>query len=264
MLYEIVYFLGIGLIGGILAGLFGVGGGFIFIPAQLLIYSYFDVPREIQIKFAIGTSLAAIVFSTIASSYAHHLKGAIYFPIIRKIIIGIVLGTILGAYLATIFPSHILEIVFGCFECLFGLYFVVSPPVPDSSSIRNIPMLPLNMVIMTTSALAVLLGVGGGIFVVPLLTLLHLPLRKAIGSASLATLIVAFIGAITMLLPSLKSVSIYGAVGCLYLPAFIPLSLGALATAPLGVKLAHNLPTAQLKKVFGVLLMILGVIILVR
>ncbi len=264
MLYEIFYFLLIGLFAGVLAGLFGVGGGFIFIPAQLFIYSYFDIPKDLQVKFAIGTSLAAVVFSTIASSYAHHVRSAIYFPIIKKIVIGIVLGAILGSFLTKILPAQALEVVFGGFECLFGVYFVLSPHISDHSNMKSINILTLNALTILTSALSVILGVGGGIFLVPILSLLHLPLRKAIGSSSVATLIVAFLGSVSMLIPSFWLTTTYGAFGYLYFPAFVPMALGAVLAAPLGVKLTHSLPTARLKKCFGFLLIILGLIILMR
>lgn len=264
MIYEILYFLLIGLFAGLIGGLLGVGGGFIFIPAQLLVYNYFEIPKELQIKLAIATSLAAVVFNVAASSYVHHINNAIYFPLIKKIIVGIILGSVIGAFVAEIFPSYYLEIIFGIFECLFGVYFIFSPNFESKTPFKNLNYLILNILIIFTSALSIILGVGGGIFLIPLLTLLHLPLRQAIGSSSLATLMVAMIGALVMIIPTLESSSTPYAFGYLYLPAFIPLSIGAIMSAPFGAKLTHTIPVPLLKRIFGGFLIILGIIVLIR
>ncbi len=263
-MYEMLYFLVVGLFAGLIGGLLGVGGGFIFIPAQLLIYNYFEIPRELQIKLAIATSLAAVVFNVAASSYVHHTNNAIYFPIIKKIIVGIILGSVLGAFAAEIISSSYLEILFGMFECLFGVYFIFSPNLASTSPFNNLNFLIMNMLVICTSALSIILGVGGGIFLIPLLTLLHLPLRQAIGSSSLATLMVALIGALIMIVPTLESCTTPFALGYLYLPAFIPLSMGAIISAPFGAKLTHTIPVFLLKKLFGWFLIILGIIVLIR
>jgi uncharacterized membrane protein YfcA len=179
-------------------------------------------------------------------------------------LVGIVTGSLLRAYVAKIFPSHLLEIVFGSFESLFGLYFILSKPAHDSSSIKRFNILIINLIVVATSALSVLLGIGGGIFLIPLMTFLHLPLKQAIGSSSLATLVVAFLGAITLLLPTFSHTTVNYAIGYLYLPSFIPLAIGASLAAPLGAKLTHLLPTVVLKKCFGVFLILIGVFILIR
>lgn len=264
MIYELIYFLTVGILAGILGGLFGVGGGFIFIPAQLFVYTYFDIPKEIQIKMAIGTSLGAVVFNTLAASYTHYKKNAVYFPLLKKILFGVVIGSLLGSYITRVFPSQLLEVIFGLFECLFGLYFIIAKPVHDDGSIKNINTLILNAIVISTSALSILLGIGGGIFLIPLMTFLHLPLKKAIGSSSLATLLVALIGSITLVLPTLRDQTANFAIGYLYLPSFIPLSLGALLGAPLGAKLTHRLPTKILKKCFGAFLILIGIYILAK
>ncbi len=264
MTYEIIYFLTAGVFAGLLGGLFGVGGGFIFIPAQLFIYSYFDIPKEIQIKMAIGTSLATVVFNTLASSYAHYRKNAIYFPFLKKTLPGIVIGSLLGSYVTKIFPSLLLEIIFGTFESLFGLYFILSKPLQESSSIKKYNPFVINMIVLFTSALSILLGLGGGIFMIPIMTFLRLPLKQAIGSSSLATLIVAFLGGSTLLLPTFFKTTVSYAVGYLYLPSFIPLAIGAIVGAPIGAKLTHMLPTRALKKCFGVFLTLIGLFVLMR
>ncbi len=264
MLYEILYFLVIGSFAGLLGGLFGVGGGFLFIPAQIFIYNYYDIPKDLQIKLAICTSLAVVVFNTLAATQTHRKKGAINLPILKKIVLSIILGAIFGGYLAKSFPSTLLEIIFGIMEFLFGLYFLLSPKMHESSQPKKINFLVINIVFFLTTLFSVILGVGGGIFMIPILTFLRIPLKQSIGTSALTTLIVSFLGAASLLIPSLQSVTLPFAFGYLYLPAFIPLALGALVAAPIGARLTHSLPTTYLKKGFGVLLLLLSLCILIR
>jgi uncharacterized membrane protein YfcA len=264
MFFEIFYFLCIGLFAGLLGGLFGIGGGFVFIPAQLFIYSYYDIPKELQIKFAICTSLAVVVFNTLAATYSHNKKKAINLPLFKKIVIGIILGSIFGGLLAKSFPSDLLEVIFGLMEFLFGLYFLFSPKIHDSELPKKIDTLSFNVIIFLISALSILIGVGGGIFMIPLLTFLRFPLRQSIATSALITLLVSLLGTLLLLIPSISYVSLPNTLGYLYLPAFFPLALGAIGGAPLGAHLTHSLPTKYLKKSFGILLLALSVLILIR
>ncbi len=264
MIYAAIYFLLIGLFAGCLGGLFGVGGGFIFVPAQLFVYSYLGIPLDLQIKLAIETSLAAVVFNTLVSSYSHYKRGGIQFSIIKQFIVGIILGSVAGAILTKISPSHALELFFGVFECLIGAYFIFAPALRETHSLSHINSFITNALGAIIGTISILLGIGGGFFMVPLLAVLKLPLKKAIGSSSLLTFIVSFIGSIVLLFHSLSGVKEPFTIGYLYLPAFIPLALGAIFGAPLGVKLTHTLPTGLLKKIFGALLILLGIVVLLR
>jgi uncharacterized membrane protein YfcA len=161
-------------------------------------------------------------------------------------------------------PSNLLGFIFGAFECLFGFYFIIARPVHETTPIKNINPLIMNTIVAFTSGLSIILGIGGGIFLIPLLTLLHLPLKKAIGSSSLATLAVAFLGTITLLIPTIPLKTTTFSTGYLYLPAFLPLALSAIIGAPIGVKLTHYLPTKILKKCFGLFLIVIGIFILLK
>src|SRR3990167_7649654 len=167
MVYEIIYFLIIGLFAGFLGGLFGVGGGFIFVPAQLFIYTYLGIPHALQIKFAIETSLAAVVFNTLVASYSHYKKGGIDFSTVKRFVIGILLGSVVGAALTKIAPANILEFSFGIFECLVGIYFIWGPRFSEVSSLHHINILITNVLGTIVGCLSILLGIGGGFFMVP-------------------------------------------------------------------------------------------------
>jgi uncharacterized membrane protein YfcA len=258
------YFLFSGILAGVLGGLLGIGGGLVFIPAQLAVFQLLKVPAEIQMHFALGTSLSAVVINTVASSIAHHKRNSIHTSIVKKIFIGVICGAILGALLAKHIPSKSLELIFGTFQLLFGVYFLASPPVREHTEIKDFNTFILNILIAFTSAFSVILGIGGGIFLVPILTFLNLPLRLSIGSASAITLIVSLTGALTMLVSSWDVSALNYSIGYIFLPAFLPLSMGSLIGAPLGVKLTHSISTKFLKPTFGIIIIVLGISILLK
>jgi uncharacterized membrane protein YfcA len=258
------YFLLSGIIAGILGGLFGIGGGLVFIPVQLAVFQQLNIPLDIQMQVALATSLSCVVINTLSSSYAHHRRGSVHSPIVKKVLIGVVVGSICGGLLAGSVPSKILKLTFGGFQCLFGLYFLTSPSLTEHLTLKDPNKFLLNSTLAITSAISVILGIGGGIFLVPILTYLHLPLRISIGSASLITLFVASIGASTMLLNPSLSESLNYSIGYLFLPAFFPLSIGSLLGAPIGVMLAHKIALKLLKPIFGATIILLGASILFK
>ena len=260
MEWVVFYFVLVGFIAGGLGGLFGVGGGFVYVPAQLILYQHIGIPEELQIKMAIQTSLAVVVISTLTASYSHHRKGGIDTHVVKEFIYGIVLGAIVGAFLTKSLSADGLVLFFGFFECLIGLYFLLSPTLHGGRS--HWSMVTTNALGAVIGTLAILLGVGGGFFLVPLLILLNIPLRQSIGSSSLLTFVVAFVGSLVLLVHSSFHVQEPHAIGYLYIPAFIPLVIGAGIGAPLGARLTHALPTRPLKRAFGILLVILGMVVL--
>jgi uncharacterized membrane protein YfcA len=264
ILLYITYFLLSGIIAGILGGLVGIGGGLIFIPVQLAVFQQLEIPLAIQMQVALATSLSSVVINTLASSYSHHRRGSLHPPIVKKVLIGVIFGSVVGGILAGLVPSKILKPSFGAFQCLFGLYFLATPSLTEHLNLKEPNKFLLNSTLALTSAISVILGIGGGIFLVPILTYLHIPLRTSIGSASLITLFVSLIGASTMLLSPTLNESLNYSVGYLFLPAFLPLSIGSLLGAPIGVMLAHKISLTLLKPIFGVVIILLGALILFK
>ncbi len=262
MIFEVLSFLIVGALAGVMSGLLGIGGGIVVIPCLLLIFNIIhDVPPDYTMHLAIGTSLASMVFTTFSAARSHYKKRGIQFSILKSMGIGCALGALLGAYLATVLSSAFLALFFGSFECLIGLFFLF--PERKEKHPTPLPHYTLLMTIgLIISTLSVLLGIGGGLMNVPVLTHFKVPMRRAIGTSSALSFLVALVGGIAFLSMGVTTVKAPESMGFIYLPAFIAISISAFITAPLGVYLAHRLSPSILRRSFGVVLVSAGLSIL--
>lgn len=257
----LVYLL-VGAIAGLLAGLLGVGGGLVIVPALVWLFTLGGFPADYLMQLAVGSSLATIVFTSLASVYAHHGRGSVRWDLWRAMLPGILLGALAGAFLARGIRSDHLRIIFGCFECLvalqllFGLQAEVRDVRPDRRR-----LLPAGGVIGLFSAL---LGIGGGTLTVPYLRWQGVDMRQAVGTAAASGLPIALAGTAGFLLVGLGIETLpAGSSGFLYWPAIGGIVLTSVAAAPLGAALAHRLPRARLQRLFGLVLLAIGVRMLV-
>lgn len=249
----------IGAVSGLLAGLFGIGGGLVIVPALNLFFAAFalGIPAQARMHFAIGSSLAVIVFTAVSSMWAHHRRGAVLWPAVRRLVPGIVAGGLFGAALADAMNNRLLEATFGAFVVAIALYMVLghrpraSRPLPGWTG-----FLGAGTVIGTVSALA---GIGGGVLTVPFLVWRTVSLRTAVGTAAACTMPVALAGATGFVLTGLDLAQpVTWASGYIYWPAVVGISLASVLTAPLGARLAHGLPVTQLRRAFALLLIVVG------
>ena len=261
---EIIAFLFIGAFAGVLSGMFGIGGGVIFVPFQILVYNLVGVPLFLQMKLAIGTSLLATACTTFSSARAQSKRKSVDWELIYKIAGGVVVGALIGALFARIIPGKLLEIIFGACLCVLAIYlfFFMKQKDVETGHIPNFFL--FNTIGLGIGTVATMLGVSGGFMTVPVLMLFHVPIRKAIGTSSAIGFMVSVTGAIGFLMPSLAGASYQYAIGYLYLPAFLPLAVGSIVSARWGVYLAHNLPIGPLKKIFATVLFIVGILMVVR
>lgn len=253
----LLIFPAIGALSGLLAGLFGIGGGLVIVPALNAVFAAGLVAMEpaARMHVAIGSALAVIVFTALSSVRAHHGYGAVLWPAVRGLAPGIVMGALFGAWLADLLATRSLEIVFGLFAGLMALQIGFGgrvEPQPDAPLPRLPGYLGAGAVIGAVSALG---GIGGGIMTVPYLAWHSVPLRIAVGTAAACTLPVALSGALGYALAG-QGASVPGwTTGYLYWPAIGVIALAAMATAPLGARLAHRLPVKQLRRLFAVLVL---------
>lgn len=259
MTIEIISFALVGILAGLLSGLLGIGGGVVTIPLLLVIFKMIGVPMGAIMHLAIGTSLAAMVFNTLSSSYAHYKKEAILFHIVKPMTLGVIVGAFLGAMIARFASSHFLQIFFGCFELLLGIRYLL--PEPKIQKERTIPRFwGLSIIALCVTTLSTMLGVGGGIVNVPILTHFSVPVKKAIGTSSALSFLISLFGAVFFLLMGMHTTRADDTVGYLYIPAFLIISIISFFVAPYGAKLAHRLHTSILKRIFGVALIAAGAI----
>lgn len=258
---EIFAFIATGLAAGILAGLLGIGGGIVTIPCLIMTFHFLKTPHDLIMHLAIGTSLAAMIFNTFSSAFSHYRKKGVIFSIVKPMALGVLVGSFVGAMVAKVLPGSLLQIIFGIFECLVGLKFLL--PEKQLKQTRKMPkFFGLSTISLVVSSISTMLGIGGGLLNVPVLTHFHVPLKKAIGTSSALSFLISLLGAIYFLALSAGSTDYPGTLGFIFIPAFIVISVVSFFSAPWGVKLAHVLPTDILRRVFGVILIIAGIVMI--
>jgi uncharacterized membrane protein YfcA len=255
-----ILFILVGAITGVLAGLLGIGGGVITVPALYYILSYYGFPQGQIMHTAIATALASTVLTSLGSTWSHQKKQAILFPALKWIVPGLVAGCFLGAVLSYYLTSEMLETIFGAMAILFALYFFFPklPPLHIASRINK----SLALFGVAVGALSTLLGVGGGIFMVPILIGYQVPMRNVVATSSAGTLATAFIGSLLYLAMTWDKATLPQSIGYIQVPAFLMIGIFSFSTTSLGVRLAHVLPASLIKRIFAIALAATGLAML--
>jgi uncharacterized membrane protein YfcA len=257
MLAIILIYLGLGSVVGILAGLLGVGGGLIIVPMVVFTLTWQGVPSQHLMHLALGTSLASIIFTSVSSFWAHHQRGAVHWEVVRRIVLGILVGTFLGSCLASRLSTNLLKGVFVIF-----LYYMAFQMLADlkPKPTRGLPG-PLGMfgVGNGIGAVSSLVGIGGGSLSVPFMVWCNLTVHDAIGTSAAIGFPIAIAGTVGYIVNGLNVSGLPAyCLGYVYLPALAGIVAASIFTAPLGVRLAHSLPVARLKRIFALLLFVMG------
>lgn len=242
----------IGAFSGVIAGLLGVGGGIVLVPAFFYAFTTLGFAGPQLMQVCVATSLATIVVTSIRSAQAHNRKGAVDWQILRQWTPWIVAGAVLGTLTAASVASAVLQAVFGVMAGLAGLYMAFGRD--DWRLLPAMPGLPGRAVTATgVGFLSVLMGIGGGTFGVPLMTLFSQPIHRAVGTASGFGLVIAVPAVAGFLfLPVAGAPPL--TVGAVNLPAFALVVAVSLVTTPWGVALAHAMNPRPLKRAFAIFL----------
>lgn len=260
-LFLFIIYVTIGIFAGFFSGLLGIGGGILSVPALFLTFNYFGFPKEYVMQMALGTSLGAMVITAASSAWSHHLQKGVYWNYFFSLAPGVILGGILGAIIADYLSSKALSLIFGICLCIIGLYFLTpSTEYEEKGCPRSSSSPLLSLVGLIVGTLSTLLGIGGGIITVPILThFFPISLRNAISTSAATGLLIASIGAVSFLSLGMRHEEIQGGTGYLNLPAFLCIGIVSSFSAPYGAKLAYTLPTVILRRVFGIMMMIVGI-----
>ncbi|WP_299815728.1 sulfite exporter TauE/SafE family protein [uncultured Jannaschia sp.] len=257
LLPLLAFLLAVGAFAGILAGLLGVGGGIVLVPAFYYVFQTlgFDGPNIMQV--CVATSLATIVVTSLRSVKAHAAKGAVEFDILRGWGPGIVIGALLGSLTATQLRSETLTGVFAALALVVAIYMGVSRPtwrIADEMprGWKRYLYSPL------VGFLSVLMGIGGGSFGVPLMTLHGIPIHRAVATAAGFGILIAVPAVILFLALPTRGTFPPFTLGLVNLPAFVVIVAMTLLTAPLGAKLAHRMNPAPLKRAFAFFLLLVA------
>jgi len=252
------WLVGAGVAGGLMAGLFGVGGGIVMVPVMATVFQLMGMSSEVIMHVAVATSLAVIVPTGISSARAHAKRGAVSKDLLVLWAPAMVIASFLGGISAGFYSAFVLRIVFG----VMAFFIAINSIVPlqkklmsglSDSAITN--RLSAGFIGYVSS----LMGIGGGSLSVPTMTALGTPVHTAVGTSSALGVFIAFPAAIGFIiagwgLAGLPEFSL----GYVSLPAMAALALGAIAFAPVGAFIAHKLSAVLLKRLLAIYLLFVG------
>lgn len=258
----ILLLLAIGCVGGFLSGLLGVGGGIIFVPALFFSLSSLGFSDGNAMQIAIGSSMAVVMATGSVSAFSHYKRGGVDTAIVRGWALPIVIGVIAGALVASSVKSVVLKEIFACMTMLIAFYMVFSKDRgADAAPVKFLTQTVQKGVAVVIGLVSAMLGVGGAILTVPLMSYIGLPMPRAVGTGAALGVAVAVPGVLsymisgTVMSDTLPPWSV-GYVNLLTVAMIIPSSM---LLAPVGVRVSHNMPRAMLRRVFAVVLIIVSV-----
>ncbi len=246
--------LALGVAVGFVAGLLGVGGGMMLVPFITLIVSGRGVETGLAVKIAIATSMATILFTSLSSVRAHHVRGAVRWPLVRDVAPGIVAGGLLaGAGAFAWLDGRWLGVFFGVLiGALATQMLAARPPRPTRRLPGVLGRATMGGVIGFFSGLV---GAGGAFLSVPWMTRCNVPIHHAVGTSAALGFPIALANTAGYVIAGWSmAAALPGAFGYLFVPALLVVSLASVATAPLGARLSHAMDVRQLKRVFALLL----------
>jgi uncharacterized membrane protein YfcA len=248
-----------GVVGGVLAGLLGVGGGIVIVPVLEWALELLGVPTEFRMHIAVGTSLAVIIPTSISSAWAHHQRGSVDVELAKRWALFILAGALFGTLVASKVAGPALSGVFG----VVALLVAVKMALPfDDKKLRSEPPRGLLMAPLPTliGMISTMMGIGGGTLTVPSLTLLGEPIHRAVGTSALFGLLISIPGALGFIvsgwgMPGLP----FGSIGYVNVVSIALIAPTTIIAAPLGAKIAHSLSKRHLSLLFGTFLLLGGV-----
>ncbi|WP_299182199.1 sulfite exporter TauE/SafE family protein [uncultured Neptuniibacter sp.] len=257
MLTVILTYLILGAAAGVVAGLFGIGGGVLIVPVLVFTFELQGVSPDVLTHAAVATSLATIVATSISSALAHQRKGAVRWDIVKPLTAGILIGSFVGVKTAGLMTGEWLQIALGVFALTVALQvgFNIKPEAGE----KPVSKRAYNVAGVIVGWLSSIFGIGGGTLTVPYLTWSRLQLQQAVATSAACGLPIALIGALTNIWegwghPAMPEWSL----GYIYLPALLGIVLTSSIFAKVGAKLAHTLPSHILKRIFALFLFFVG------
>ena len=243
--------------GGFAAGLLGVGGGMVLVPFITMIFTAKGFPPALVVHMAIATSLATIMFTSLSSVRAHHLHGAVVWPIVLLLAPGIVVGSGIGPWVGKQLDTALLALVFGLFVAFSATQMILNR---KPSATRELPKAPGMFVAGAgIGAVAGLVGAGGGFLSVPFMTWCNVKMHNAVATSAALGFPIALAGTVSNVYfgwgePGLPQYSL----GYIYAPALLVIAAASVVMAPFGARAAHRMPVAKLKRIFALILYVLA------
>ena len=247
-------------VAGFMAGLLGVGGGIIIVPALYYAFTILDFDIATRMHLSVGTSLAIIIPTSIISTKTHMEYDAVDFKLIKSFGIFILLGVIAGTFLAVNLKTPAFILFFSIMAFIVGLFFIffreqlLKNPKMISDSAKNISGVIIGFI-------SVLLGIGGGSLMVPFMRTFGYDIRRSIGTAAGVGFLIAVFGTITMItggkiVDNINTPYSLGYVNLLGFLVFVPVTM---IMARVGAKAVYKIDKNILSKIFGIFLIIVSI-----
>ena len=259
----LIGYLLVGAVAGLLAGLFGVGGGAIIVPILIFLFGLQSFPPETLVHLALGTSFATIIFTSLSSIIAHHRLGNVNWGVARMMTPGLALGVTVGSVIAATLSGTVLQIAIGTYLCVIAIQFVFALQP------RSIQQLPgcggLSAAGTFIGGLSAFFGIAGGSMTVPFLTMCKVEMKRAVATSAVCGLPIALFGAITYSLEGVITQQPMPemTIGYIYWPAVIGIVLVSTPFARVGAAIANRLQERNLKRAFALVMLLIGVRLLV-
>ncbi len=255
-------YLALGVFVGFFAGLFGIGGGLVLVPVLTWLFEAQHLGGAQNLHLALGTAMAAIIYTAISSARTHHQHGAVNLHVVRNMTPGLLLGTLLG----TAFASAVSQFYLTLFFALF-VYFAATKMLlhVQPKAERPLPgQAGMTLVGIGIGAVSSLVSIGGGTLSVPFMLRHNMSIKHAIGTSAALGLPIALGGTAGYIGTGLLHTLPGGTLGFVYLPAVVLLAIGSAFTTPLGAKATHRLPIKLLRQIFSLLLFVLATRMLLK
>ena len=245
---------------GFMAGLLGVGGGIVMVPALYYAFTVLDFDIVTRMHLSVGTSLAIIIPTSIISTMTHKEYDAVDFKMVRSFGVFILAGVIGGTFLAVNLKTPALVLFFSIFALMVGLFFIflreklVDNPKQISAIVKNISGVIIGLI-------SVPLGIGGGSLMVPFMRTFGYDIRKSIGTAAAVGFLIAVTGTITMIaggkiIDNVNTPYSVGYINLLGFAVFVPVTM---VMARIGAKVVHKIDKKLLSKIFGIFLILVSI-----
>ncbi|MBV0933131.1 sulfite exporter TauE/SafE family protein [Marinobacterium weihaiense] len=257
MLTTLLLYVVLGALAGVVAGLFGIGGGLLIVPVLVFSFELQGIAPEVLTHMAVATSLATIVVTSISSVRTHHQHGAVRWELFKPLAMGILLGAVLGVNTAVQLPGGVLQIALGIFALLVAIQMALNlkPGAGDQVASKAELSIAGGLIGWASS----IFGIGGGTLSVPYLSWRRIVMQQAVATSAACGLPIAVMGALTNIWMGWGEANLPAwSLGYVYMPAFAGIVLASSLTAPIGARLAHRLSQPILKKIFAVFLVVVG------
>lgn len=262
---HLLLYLSAGTVAGMLAGLFGVGGGLVIVPALTFGFAVLGFPDATLVHLAVGTSLATIIATSTSSTLAHHRKKKVNWDIVKRLAPGLATGAVTGAAVAARMPAGLLQAVVGGFILVVAVRMGLGSGAKSPGARRKPPVRRGEGIVVGTGigVVSAIVGVGGGTLTVPYLLRTGETMHRAVASSAACGLPIAMAGAVGFMVTGRGGALPMGSVGFVHLPAFALISCASVLFAPVGAHLAHRLHADRLKKWFAAFLVVVGGLMLI-